>query len=56
MKTKYITIKLTVDQVYAIIRDLENEMVDRVGGVAYEQRIVTKLHKALAQAKSSYNS
>jgi hypothetical protein len=49
---KYITVKLTQDQVYAIIRDLEFEMNDRPD-TAFEQRIVTKLHKALAQAKQS---
>lgn len=44
---KYITVKLTEDQVYAIIRDLEFEMIDRTGSIAFEKRIVTKLHKAL---------
>jgi hypothetical protein len=54
--TKYITVKLTEDQVRAIIRDLENEMVDRFGGTYYEERIVTKLRKALAQAKNQNDS
>ena len=45
---KYITVKLTEDQVYAIIRDLEYEMIDR-DSTYYEQRIVTKLRKALQE-------
>lgn len=49
---KYITVKLTVDQAYAIIRDLEMEMIDRTGSTAFEQRIIGKLNKALAEAKS----
>lgn len=47
-----ITIELTVDQAYAIIRDIENENIDRPGGSAYERRIVTKIEKALAKAKT----
>lgn len=50
--SKRITVTLTEDQIYAIIRDLECEMIDR-DGTEFEQRIVTKLHKALAKAKIS---
>ncbi len=45
---KYITIKLTKRQILTIIRDLEFEMVDSPSNTAYEERLVEKLRKALA--------
>ena len=50
----YITVKLTQDQVHEIIKCLEYNQIDNSSGleVAYEQRIINKLYKALAQAKS----
>lgn len=50
--TKYITVKLTEDQAWAIIRDLEYEQVDNSDwqSVAYSTRIINKIRKELAKS------
>lgn len=48
-----ITVELTEDQIHAIIRDMEFEMIDADWSVAFEKRIVAKLRKSLAKAKTS---
>ena len=48
-KTVKITVTLTENQVYAIIRDLEFEMVDRGESTAYEEKIVELLKSKLRE-------
>lgn len=48
---KYITVKLTEDQAYQVWTSLENDWIDNENK-AYISRIITKIKKALVQAKS----
>lgn len=48
-----ITITLTKDQAYQVIHSLNNDWIDNeVKSQGFIQRVVAKIEKALAQAKS----